>query len=254
MTHAFPHAGFSARIFLEECIASAQPLSEPGRAQARAFQAFVPGEEDGLVALWDSTEAFLDLLREHPSHLIEPHLKNCNGLWFLREDPSTWGAVELARLESVTRSARWLRSEIASRLPGEACPEDDDTPWLDLLSPHCAAGGFRLAAEAGSPLALAREALGQATDHWQELDRALREQVAMRLGTTAGRLRSDLTVAIDDEPKLQQCRQIEELAEIAVTPHQVQFRFTPTGAAREAHAEMTRLRLKCHHIESAELT
>ncbi|MBU1242065.1 hypothetical protein KKD52_06625 [Myxococcota bacterium] len=250
MTISLPHAGFAARIFLEECIASAQPLSEPGRALAHSFRAFGPGEETGLAGFWDRTEAVILLLRDNPSPLLEPHLKNCNGLWFLQEDPASWGPVELARLESVAQSARWLRDEIVTRLPAEACPSGGNSPLLELLSPHCARGGFRLAAEAGSGVALAREDLRLATDRWQELDRALREQVAGRLGTTAGRLRSDLTVAIDDEPKLRLCREIEELAEIAILPHQVQFRFMPTGEAREAHAGMTRLRQRCHQLET----
>ena len=250
---SLPPTAFATRVFFDECVASAQPLSEPGRARAHAFGAFGPGSETELMRFWDRTDAFIGLLRDHPTTLLEAHLKNCNGLWFLQEDPMSWGAVELARLHAVSSSCRWIRAQIADRLAQDFGAVADLGPILELLTPHCAGGGFQFAAEAGSELARERAQLAEATDRYLALEKDLREQVAARLGVSAARLKSDLTVPIEDDAKLQLYRAIGELAEITQHPHQVQFRFTPTQEAREAHTIMTRLRQRCHARETAQL-
>ena len=248
---SLPPNGFASRVFLEECVASAQPLSEPGRARAHVFVAFGPGDEAALAAFWDRTGAFIDLLCAHPTPLLEPHLKNCNGLWFLQEDPRSWGAVELARLHSVASSCQWLRDEIAVRLAGARTMTPGLAPLLELLSPHCVGGGFLLAATPDSELEHGRKSLREDTDRYLKCEKTAREEVAARIGTTAARLKSDLTLFNNDDPKLLLYRSIPELVEIAYQPHQVQFRFVPSGPTRDALATMTRSRQLCHVMETA---
>ncbi len=247
---SLPPSGFSARIFLDECVEMAQPLSEPGRARAHSFRAFLPGDEAALSAIWDRTDAFIELLRTHPTPLLEPHLKNCNGLWFLQEDPASWGAVELARLHEVAASCRWLLEEIAPPILHAKPATTGVTALLELLTPHCLGGGFLLAAPADTPLGLERTSLGAATDRYLTLEKAQREVVAARIDASAARLKSDLTVPHDDLQKLELYRSIPELAEIARAPHQIQFRFTPAGEALEAQSTMIRRRQRCHELES----
>jgi len=249
---SIPPVELGARVFFDACIAAAEPISEPGRDHARGMRAFLPGDEEALGRLWDRTAAFLSLLQTRQLPLLDSHLRICNGLWFLREDPLSWGAVELARLDEIALSVRWLRDEVAAHLTGQAQGSHEaQDRILGLLAPHCTAGGFALSPAPDSGLARERGVLDAATARFLELERAQREAVAGRLGLSPGRLRSDLTVPLADVPRLEALRGIPELDEIALTGHQAQFRFTPSGPVKDARAVMDLARQRCHALEAA---
>jgi DNA mismatch repair ATPase MutS len=176
-------------------------------------------------------------------------LKVCNGLWFLHEDPASWGAVELARLHRIAGSVGWLLREVAELIPGSHGTERVDG-LQEKLSVHCAGGGFELVSPPGSPLAEVREALRRDTACYLDLERAQREATALLLGLPPGRLRSDITIPTDDPSLLQSYRSQAGLTEVATHAHQALFRFTPSGEAREALDRMNRTRQRCHALEA----
>lgn len=246
---SIPSDELGARVFFHECVASARPLSEPGRERDRAMRAFLPGEEDALARLWDRTEAAARWLREHGTPLTEAHLRTCNGLWFLNEDPASWGALELARLHRVAGSVGWLLREAGELVP-ESRGAGRTSVIQEKLSPHCAGDGFELVAAPGTPLATWRETLREDTARYLDLERAQREVAARRLGLPPGRLRSDVTVPTEETSLLELYRSLDGLTEVATHAHQAQFRITPRGEVREALDRMNRTRQRCHALEA----
>mgnify|MGYP000507138419 CR=1 FL=1 len=248
-------SGFTRHVFFDECIASAQPLSEPGLLLDRVRPSFLPGDEEQLRAFWDDTQAMQAWIRLHAPQTLEAHLRNLQ-VRFLEEDPSAWGPVELARMHSVAASLKWILENAAGCLQESKRARKDDAKAVDqileILSPHCSGGSFYLNASAGSRLDAARTRMQEANAQWLEQENRLREKTAALLGVDPVRLKSDVTLPLGD-PKIALFRSVPDMQEVEVSSHHVRFRFTVSGDARAAKEILLQRRRECLDLEADKL-